>query len=104
MTRELQWRESLLPSDRQSQFPLFVDRTIHRLAFKGSILVFVVFSVGDILFGDRAELWEHGTFLVLCLVTYDLWFRTDSFLLDLSKKEAARTSRSLQAGIYLRDK
>ena len=95
---------SLLPGDRQSQFTLFADRTIQRLVFKGSILVFVAFSVGDILFGDRAELWEHGTFIVLCLVTYDMWFRTDRFLLDLSNDEAARASRSLQAGTYLSDK
>ncbi len=94
---------SLLPSDRQSQFTLFADRTIQRLAFKGSVLVFSVFAVADIVFGDRAELWEHGTFIVLCLVTYDIWYRTDRFLLDLSKQEAARASRSLQASMYVSD-
>jgi len=58
---------------------LFHDRTIHRLAFKSGIVIFLLFSVGDTLFGDRVELWEHGTFMVLTLVTYDLWYRTDSW-------------------------
>ncbi len=26
-----------------------------------------------ILFGDRMEPWEHRTFMVLTLVTYDMW-------------------------------
>ena len=44
-----------------------------RLVFKASLFIFLVFSVGDILFGDRQELWEHGTFMVLTLVTYRLY-------------------------------
>lgn len=28
---------------------------------------------GLLLFGDRAELWEHGTFMVLTLMTYQLY-------------------------------
>lgn len=43
-----------------------------RLVFKLSMFIFLVFSVGDILFGDRQELWEHGTFMVLTLVTYQM--------------------------------
>jgi hypothetical protein len=58
---------------------LFHDRTIHRLCFKTGIFIFLLFSVGDTLFGDRTELWEHGTFMVLTLVTYDLWYRTDTW-------------------------
>lgn len=58
----------------------FTDRTIHRLAFKGGILVFLLFALGDILFGDRAELWEHGTYMILCLITYDMWYRTDRYV------------------------
>lgn len=58
----------------------FTDRTIHRLAFKGGIIIFLLFALGDILFGDRAELWEHGTYMVLCLITYDLWYRTDRYV------------------------
>jgi len=44
-----------------------------RLVFKASMFIFLVFSVGDILFGDRQELWEHGTFMVLTLVTYQMY-------------------------------
>lgn len=44
-----------------------------RLVFKLSMFIFLVFSVGDILFGDRQELWEHGTFMVLTLLTYQLY-------------------------------
>jgi len=44
-----------------------------RLVFKCSMLIFLVFSVGDILFGDRQELWEHGTFMVLTLLTYQMY-------------------------------
>lgn len=44
-----------------------------RLVFKLSMFIFLVFSVGDILFGDRQELWEHGTFMVLTLVTYQMY-------------------------------
>ena len=58
---------------------LLHDRTIQRLCFKLSIFIFLLFSVGDTLFGDRTELWEHGTFMILTLVTYDLWYRTDTW-------------------------
>jgi hypothetical protein len=46
---------------------------VYRLAFKSSIMLFFVFCTGDILFGDRMELWEHGTFMVLTLMTYQLY-------------------------------
>lgn len=46
---------------------------VYRLAFKMSILLFFIFSMGDILFGDRMELWEHGTFMILTLLTYQLY-------------------------------
>ena len=44
-----------------------------RLVFKLSMFIFLVFSVGDIFFGDRQELWEHGTFMVLTLLTYQMY-------------------------------
>ena len=66
---------------------LFTDRTIHRLIFKLSIWIFIAFLTGDILFGDRAEVWEHGTFLLMTLVTYDLWYRTDQFFIDMKNNE-----------------
>ena len=48
----------------------FATQTVHRLAFKASSLLFVVFMVMDILFGDRTELWEHGTSLILTALAY----------------------------------
>ena len=59
----------LLPHSSQKSWAMFADRTVHRLAFKGSLVIFVIFSTGDILFGDRMELWEHGTFIVMTLLT-----------------------------------
>ncbi len=82
---------------------LFSDRTIHRLVFKGSIWIFIAFLTGDILFGDRAEVWEHGTFLLMTLVTYDLWYRTDQFFLDMKKQNRSRDDRgggSIQSSSY----
>lgn len=40
-----------------------------QLCLKGSALVFIIFSAADILFGDRRELWEHATYLVLVLAS-----------------------------------
>lgn len=90
---------------RESARNMFSDRTVHRLAFKGSVLIFVAFSTGDILFGDRMELWEHGTFLVMTLVTYDMWYRSDQFFLELRRKRLAGIddddlSNSRQASSY----
>ncbi len=66
---------------------LYTDRTIHRLIFKLSIWIFIAFLTGDILFGDRAEVWEHGTFLLMTLITYDMWYRTDQFFLEMKKQK-----------------
>lgn len=53
----------------------FADEVLPRLAFKASALVFITFIGGDILFGDRMEVWEHGTYLILVLATWELWHR-----------------------------
>lgn len=82
---------------------LIADRTIHRLIFKASIWIFIAFITGDILFGDRIEVWEHGTYLAMTLVTYDLWYRTDLFFLELKKQKRASDNDgeiSLQASSY----
>lgn len=50
---------------------------VGELNFKLSILIFFCFSMGDILFGDRAELWEHGTFMVLVLVSSSFYLREE---------------------------
>ncbi|MFD2177595.1 hypothetical protein [Veronia pacifica] len=33
-------------------------------------ITFVLFSMGDVILGDRAELLEHGTYLILVCVSY----------------------------------
>ena len=54
-------------------FDLFTRRrhyNLIRLNFKLSMLIFFGFSIFDILFGDRMELWEHGTFLILATIHF----------------------------------
>ena len=43
---------------------------IVRVTFKISMGIFFGFSIFDILCGDRTELWEHGTFLLLATIHY----------------------------------
>lgn len=82
---------------------LVSDRTVHRLIFKASIWIFIAFLTGDILFGDRTEVWEHGTYLLMTIVTYDLWYRTDQFFLEMKKKNLSSEEfdlLNLQASSY----
>ncbi len=97
--RQFYDREDDLIEGRQN---LIADRTIHRLIFKASIWIFIAFITGDILFGDRIEVWEHGTYLAMTIVTYDLWYRTDQFFLEQKKqkREAVDDKESLQASSY----
>ena len=76
----------LLPESREDKKSMFSDRTLHRIAFKASVSMFVVLSIAYQLFGDRARLWETGTFLAMTLIAYDLWYRSDRFFLDLREK------------------
>jgi hypothetical protein len=39
------------------------------MAFAACALVFVGFSAWDVVVGDRAELWEHGTYLGVVFIT-----------------------------------
>lgn len=68
---------SIRPAPARPRHPLYAQRVLHRLAFKASAMVFYVFCVGDIFFGDRLELWEHGTYLLLTLVSWQAWYRAD---------------------------
>ena len=76
----------MMPESREDKKNMFSDRTLHRIAFKASVGMFVVMSIAYQLFGDRARLWETGTFLAMTLIAYDLWYRSDRFFLDLRKK------------------
>jgi len=54
-------------------FALFAGEKQHdivRLTFKISMGIFLGFSIFDIICGDRTELWEHGTFLILATIHY----------------------------------
>jgi hypothetical protein len=67
--------------------------------------MFVILSIAYQLFGDRAALWETGTYLAMTLIAYDLWYRSDRFFLDLRKKRLAGIddeddSNSFQASAY----
>ena len=58
------------------------SRTLHRLAFKFGIIIFIIFTILDVLLGDRTELWEHGCYMILYLVSYDLWYRSDRYTIS----------------------
>ena len=47
-----------------------IHSDLNRLNLKMIIGIFFLFSIFDILFGDRMELWEHGTFLILATIHY----------------------------------
>jgi len=48
----------------------YVSAECLKLGLSFSALIFIAFSFFDVIFGDRAELLEHATFLVLIVVTY----------------------------------
>lgn len=73
---------TLEPSSRTGWRVLYLDRTIHRMTFKLTILLFVLFVLFDLMSGDRAELLGDGVYLLLSLVSYDIWFRTDQYAMD----------------------
>lgn len=68
---------ALLPPAQRPRHELYSQRVLQRLAFKASLIVFCLFCLGDILFGDRMELWEHGTYMIVVLVTWQAWYRAD---------------------------
>ncbi|HIB93233.1 MAG TPA: hypothetical protein EYO60_02880 [Candidatus Lambdaproteobacteria bacterium] len=78
--------KSLLPQHKIQKESLYGTRTLHRLAFKGSAAIFLFFATGDILFGDRTELWEHGTFFVMALLSYYLYIQSDSIETEEEKE------------------
>jgi hypothetical protein len=95
----------LLPEERENKKNMFSNRTLHRLAYKMSVVLFVILSIAYQIFGDRTRLWEVGTYMLMTLITYDMWYRTDRFLLDLRKKRLAGIdddddTNSAQASTY----
>ena len=49
---------------------------LNRLAFKGTMVVFILYSIGDILFGDRGELREHGIYMILTILSFQFFIFT----------------------------
>ncbi len=49
-----------------------VSRRVFEFGFFSSAAIFSGFSFFDVIIGDRAELWEHGTFLIGLLLCYKL--------------------------------
>lgn len=45
-------------------------KTIVLIGLELGITLFALFSLGDILFGDRKELWEHGCYIGLTVLSY----------------------------------
>lgn len=69
--------------------------------FLASMAIFVFFCFGDILFGDRAELLEHSTYIILVLASFSLLFgakqraRTwEDMTIRLSRVTSRRTRSS----------
>ncbi|MBA2502931.1 MAG: hypothetical protein H0V27_08635 [Pyrinomonadaceae bacterium] len=100
----------LLPDERKDRRNMLTDRTLHRLAYKSSVILFVILSIAYQIFGDRTRLWEVGTYMLMTLIAYDMWYRTDRFMLDMRRKRLAGIdddddTNSVQASAYsLRDK
>lgn len=95
----------LLPEERENKKSLLSDRTLHRLAYKASVMLFLILSIAYQIFGDRTRLWEVGTYMLMTLIAYDIWYRTDRFLLDLRQKRLAGIdddddTNSVQASAY----
>jgi hypothetical protein len=79
----------LLPEKREDKENFFTNRTLHRIAYKSSVVLFVILSIAFQIFGDRTRLWEVGTYMLMTLIAYDIWYRTDRFMLDVRRKRLA---------------
>ena len=57
--------------DRPQSVTLLAEAgPIGELALKLTLAIFIAFSIGDVLIGDRAELLEHGTYMIMVAVCY----------------------------------
>ena len=50
---------------------------INRFAFKATMAVWIIFSIGDILFGARGELREHGIYMILTIMSFQFFLLSD---------------------------
>ena len=79
---------------------LFGTRTLHRLAFKVSTLLFVSFVTFDILVGDRVEHWEHGFFFLLVLFAYYLFIQNHKIEREEEREILAGWNGIERRGLY----
>lgn len=56
-----------------------LDKDLFELGMIASAATFIAFATCDIIFGDRAELLEHSTFIMLVAVTYRLVLGNQAF-------------------------
>ena len=64
------------------------------------IVIFTSFSVGDQIFGDRAELWEHGTFVILIMVS---WFAHRYYNTEDTSHNTTEKSHNTEGKSYNND-
>lgn len=66
-------------------FSAHYEASQQRCNFKTAAFIFIALSFGDVLIGDQTQLWEHGTYLLLVLVSYHLYCKPPQF--QLMKRE-----------------
>lgn len=71
---------------RNRSYGEFYPHETLKLPILLSVLCFTAFSAWDIVVGDRAELWEHGTFLVTVCITWVI--ASFESLLDVVQRKA----------------
>jgi hypothetical protein len=48
------------------------------------------------MFGDRTELWEHGTFMLLVLLTYQLYIQRES-IEEIEERGLAKAAKDYES-------
>ncbi len=59
----------------RSRLTAFDPARLNLIALELSLALFAFFALGDILFGGRAELWEHSTYIALIAISYVIAYR-----------------------------
>lgn len=54
----------------RTRWGAFDPTRLNLIALELSLALFVFFTLGDVLFGDRAELWEHSCYIALAILSY----------------------------------
>jgi TM2 domain-containing membrane protein YozV len=78
------------------RYSLFETDAASRIAFKSAMIIFLLFSFADVMFGDRTELWEHGTFMLLVLLTYQLYIQRES-IEEIEERGLAKAAKDYES-------